>query len=50
MKETKEELKQLTAKVVSNVLENQLKRDANSASCAFLYQPKEPKGLERYKK
>lgn len=50
MKKTQNEFKQLTAKAVSNVLGNQLKRNANSASCAFLYQPKEPKGLERFKK
>lgn len=50
MKKEKNEIKQLSAKLVSNVLEGQLKRDANSASCAFLYQQKDPKGLEKYKK
>lgn len=35
---------------VARVLTNELKTSANSASCAFVYQPKEPAGIEKFKK
>lgn len=34
---------------IKEVLDITLKVEANSASCAVLYQPKEPKELERFK-
>lgn len=42
--------KKLIAKLVKGMAENALKRDANQTTCAILYQPKVPAGLERFKK
>ena len=41
-------VRKITKDVVC-VLEKELNRDANSSSCAVLYQPKAPKELERFK-
>ena len=38
------------ARVLTGLLTNGLKTSANSASCAFVYQPKEPAGIEKFKK
>lgn len=38
------------AKGVAAALNTVLRADANSASCVIAYQPKAPKGLERFKK
>ena len=38
------------ARVLTGLLTNELKTSANSASCAFVYQPKEPAGIEKFKK
>lgn len=42
--------KKLFAKVAKNMAEKALTRDANSTTCAAIYQPKAPVGLERFKK
>lgn len=42
-------LSKQTAKVVAGTLNKMLKVDANSTSCLVVYQPKAPKGLERFK-
>ena len=42
-------LSKQTAKVVAGTLNKILKVDANSTSCLVVYQPKAPKGLERFK-
>ena len=38
------------AKAMVSVLNSRLKTDANSASCAIVYQPKVPAGLDKFKK
>ena len=38
------------AKGVSKVLETALKVEANSTSCLFMYQPKTPKKLSKYRR
>lgn len=38
------------ASVVSGILTEELKLRANSTSCILMHQPKEPKGMERFKK
>jgi len=50
MRKTKKDLEKLTAKMVTGVLETELKKDANSASCLFLYQPKAPTELSKFRK
>lgn len=42
--------KQVFAKIAKAVAENALKRDANSTTCAAIYQPKAPANLIRYRK
>lgn len=42
--------KKVTAKIVKKVAEKALERDANSTTCAAIYQPKVPADLERFKK
>ena len=36
-------------KVAKVLAEKALKRDANSTSCGYFYQPKAPEGLKRYR-
>lgn len=50
MRKTKKDLEKLTAKLVTRVLNNELKKDANSTACTFLYQPKAPVELSRFRK
>ena len=40
----------LIAKGTAGVLDKCLKADANSTTCGFVYQPKAPKELTRYRK
>ena len=39
-----------TAKNVERLLRKALVNEANSSSCMWVYQPKEPKGIEKFKK
>ena len=48
MKEKK--LNEKTAKLVGKMATNVLKTEANTSSCALVYQPKAPKELNRFKK
>ncbi|MBQ3544241.1 MAG: cyclic lactone autoinducer peptide [Lachnospiraceae bacterium] len=41
--------KNKTVKLISKMLEKQLKIEANSNSCVFVYQPKVPEKLNNYK-
>lgn len=50
MKENTKELSKKATNIILNILNKELERDANSTSCVFLYQPKEPKELMRFKK
>lgn len=43
-------LQEKAAKKVSQILTKELVKDANSSACAFLYQPKAPKELARFRK
>lgn len=43
-------LSQTSAKGVAAVLDKVLKVEANSASCAFLHQPKAPKELQKFRR
>lgn len=36
-------------KIAKALAEKALKRDANSTSCGYFYQPKAPESLKRYK-
>lgn len=36
-------------KIVKALAEKALKRDANSTSCGYFYQPKAPESLKRFK-
>lgn len=38
------------AKAVVHIVEAELKTSANSTSCTIAYQPKAPKGLDRYRR
>lgn len=38
------------ANVAKMSAENSLKRDANSSTCTFVYQPKAPKDLKKFSK
>ena len=40
----------IAAKLITRVLDSVLRNEANSASCIWMYQPKAPKSLDRYKK
>ena len=40
----------ITAKVLKKVVEKSLVADANSTSCVFVYQPKAPAKLDKFKK
>lgn len=42
--------KKIIAKVAKFAAEKSLSRDANSTTCAAIYQPKAPLGLDRFKK
>lgn len=50
MKSRFNNLSEQTAKKVTNLLNKELVKDANSAACSFLYQPKTPKELARFRK
>lgn len=43
-------MNQTLAKGVASMLHGVLNVEANSTSCAFIYQPKAPKGLETFRK
>ncbi len=45
----KNQMKKTAAKSVAKALTGFLKADANSTSCVFVYQPKTPKALERFR-
>lgn len=45
-----EKLSQMSAKGVASILENMLKVEANTTSCAYIYQPKAPKDLQKYRR
>lgn len=47
---TNKKMTQDFAKSISKLLGLTLQIDANSTSCAIIYQPKAPKELDRYKK
>lgn len=46
----KKRQKNIMAKGVASALNKVLKVEANTNSCVVVYQPKEPKSLERFKK
>ncbi len=46
----KKNVKNPVAKGVKEILDIVLKTEANSASCAILYQPKAPKELEKFRR
>lgn len=51
MKTTKEnKFINVTAKGMVHILDAILHNDANSTSCAFIYQPKQPEELSRFRK
>lgn len=50
MKSRFNNLQEQTAKKVTYLLNKELEKDANSAACGFLYQPKAPKELARFRK
>lgn len=50
MREKSKELSKKTTNIIIHILNKELERDANSTACAFLYQPKVPKELMRFKK
>lgn len=41
--------KNLIAKLAKKAANNALRRDANSTTCAFIYQPKAPEKLKQFK-
>lgn len=43
-------MNQTLAKGVVSMLRGVLNVEANSTSCSFIYQPKAPKGLEKFRK
>ena len=49
MKRKKEAVEKVSKKV-AGVLETVLKVEANSTSCGLIYQPKEPKKMDRFKR
>lgn len=46
----KKEAVEKVSKKVAVVLETVLKVEANSTSCGLIYQPKEPKKMDRFKR
>lgn len=46
----KKEIEKSVAKGLKGMLDKILLREANSASCVILYQPKEPKELMKYRR
>jgi len=46
----KKNVKNPVAKGVKEILDIVLKTEANSTSCAILYQPKAPKELEKFRR
>lgn len=42
--------KQMAAKVISDILTGTLKLEANNASCAWIYEPKQPEAIKRFQK
>lgn len=46
----KDKLTKAMAGATLSVLNHVLKVDANSTSCMYIYQPKAPKDLERFRK
>lgn len=46
----KKDLKSTTMKTIKGVLDGMLKSEANSTSCMFVYQPKEPEELKKFRK
>lgn len=42
--------KEMLAKIAKATVEKALQRDANSTTCVFIYQPKAPQNLNRFKK
>ena len=46
----KKEAEEKVSKKVAVVLETVLKVEANSTSCGLIYQPKEPKKMDRFKR
>lgn len=45
----KKHISKKAAKGVAGVLTNVLKNDANSATCLFSYQPKQPESIGKFK-
>lgn len=45
----KNKLSKKAAKGIAGALTGVLKSDANSATCLFSYQPKQPQSIERFK-
>ncbi|WP_242942044.1 cyclic lactone autoinducer peptide [Pseudobutyrivibrio sp. UC1225] len=41
--------KKNTHKLIKGIMDTALRIEANSSSCAVLYQPKEPKEIQRFK-
>lgn len=46
----KENVSNSVAKRVVKVLDSMLKVEANSTSCVIVFQPKAPKGLEKFRR
>ena len=46
----KKDLKSTTMKTIKGVLDGMLKSEANSTSCMFVYQPKAPEELKKFRK
>lgn len=42
--------KKVFAKGIASTLKKTLRMEANSTSCAIIYQPKEPQDLSKYRK
>ncbi len=45
-----EKKKTVFAKVIKNIAEKSLKRDANTTTCVSIYQPKAPVELKKFSK
>lgn len=43
-------LSKMSAKGIVSVLEKMLKVEANTTSCVYIYQPKTPKDLRKYRR
>lgn len=46
----KQNLSKKSAKGAAKILNAFLRADANSAACCIMYQPKVPKGLEKFRR